>query len=181
MPFFIDHQWGLLKAPRHESVIQWHRLAVSELANNVYPEEKVSDAKGHVLFFTSPLVQLGLFDMPDNERFILSVKAFFESLGKVLCIKPHPLDRQSYEHLVGEENVVKTNTPAEVHLMKHRYAAVAGVNSGALLTASMMFGIRAINFHGVLPTNAKEQFTLGERLSALYDEFTEDSRLLSEL
>ncbi|WFE72461.1 polysialyltransferase family glycosyltransferase [Halomonas sp. M1] len=171
---FLDQRWGLLNSADNENVRYWHTLAVTELARNLYAEEGESSVPDGVLFFTSPLVCLGLLNNQENEELIIKIRTFLKHRGKMLYIKPHPLDQQVYEHLVEPGCVVNTQAPAEVHLIQHRYAAVAGVNSGALLTASMMFNVRAINFCSWLPRLAQQKLLLGPNLQTLFTQYTCD-------
>ncbi|WP_139790130.1 polysialyltransferase family glycosyltransferase [Halomonas sp. BC2] len=173
--WLIDCKWGLLSQRQDEKVRYWHQAAVSELAFNVYKQSgECNDAGDSVLYFTSPLVELGLITARENKELMIKIKNFFLDRGKVLKVKPHPLDRQPYQEMLDSGCVVVSQAPAEVHLSKFRYAAVAGMNSGALLTASIMFGCQAVNFQSCLPSDAKSKLVLCEELESLFFKYTVD-------
>jgi hypothetical protein len=175
---FVDINWGVIKrAAKTKSDIQdYHRESAREIGVNLYPSyinsgvQSIYNNKKNkkVLFFTSPLVELGLLRKEEYSEFMESVKRYFEKKMIDMYVKPHPLDVQDYSSKFPGEQLVKTAMPSEVHLMMHHYHFVAGVNSGALLTANVMYGIRAINFYNMLPTTAKNELMLGSELEKIF-------------
>lgn len=180
---FVDINWGVIQrvSQTKDNIQYWHREAAREIGINLYPNDIVNsmqvvdnDRYKRVLFFTSPLVELGLLKEEDHRKLIINVKCYFEKKMIDMYVKPHPLDTQDYSSEFTGEKLIISTMPSEIHLMMHHYNYVAGVNSGALVTANAMYGIQAINFYNMLPKKAKNELRLGCELEKIFQARTLD-------
>lgn len=174
---WVDYKWGVIDKTGNLEV-KYYKEAIAEFSgltrdgSFLFPKLSKWEDVG-VVFFSSPLVELKLLPKESYADILLKIKGNFESLGLSMKIKPHPLESDvSYLEEVGFD-IEKGNYPAEVLLMRAKPQIVAGFNSGSLIIANKLFGIRAISFISFLPDVVIKKVTLQGSLGRIFNSCVE--------
>lgn len=173
---FVDYKWGLIKPSLENKELskKLHFKASSLMEKEFFSDDESSDfdlkcESRAALYFSTPFVKLGVLTKDEYSLFLSFVQSYFEGKGCCVYFKLHPLESKGDLKGIDSSYILTTNKPAEILVMKKDFLYVAGVNSGAMITTSIMKGVKAINFYDALPIKAKEKFKLNEKLQTVFD------------
>lgn len=112
------------------------------LSSGVFRLSGESLPNNTVLLISQPLVEAGIIDEESYLAVLESARGFFERAGNHFFIKPHPAE--SVEKLCNF-NICQFEGPVEALFShnKKKLAAVAGINSTAMIIARRLFEIKA--------------------------------------
>ncbi|WP_348815920.1 alpha-2,8-polysialyltransferase family protein [Halomonas sp. H10-59] len=173
---FLDYEWGIFS--RKNGARRYYQKSVDAILNYYYlPRKKIEEINNlininisdRVLYFTSPFVRVGVMSDHEYRLFFKDVVDYFKRRGTLLAIKPHPLDNFCYSEVAPEALVVDIDMPAELMIKKFNITKVAGINSTALLTASLIFNCSSINLVELLPESVKKNIALGNNLEEIFE------------
>ncbi|WP_152485944.1 polysialyltransferase family glycosyltransferase [Methylohalobius crimeensis] len=173
--FWLDSSRTFLKT-RSDLERDQYRTAISTLLAARYesgallfPASARVDLKGAVLFFSSPLYDLNLMSMPQYIDFIKRVEAFYASKGKGLVLKLHPMESCSETLRGAGIEVIDDPRPVEMLISEAQPDSVAGLSSGALITANALFKLQARSFLAWLTETAREQLKVRGELKEIFE------------
>lgn len=176
--FFVDYKWGLIDPSLENKELPklLHLKASSLIKSEIFSDDddvglNIKCKNRAVLYFSTPLVRLGVLTKNEYFLFLSFVKSFFEEKGCYVYFKLHPLENKDDFEGMDYSCLLTTKKPAEMLVMESNFLYVAGVNSGAMITSSIMKGVKAINFYDALPIKAKGEFKLNKSLQAVFDEY----------
>ncbi|MAI34818.1 MAG: hypothetical protein CMM07_24525 [Rhodopirellula sp.] len=117
-----------------------------------------------MLFFTAPLVELGILSRNEYANLLHSISDTLAQVGVRVLFKPHPLERDWND----EFPCVRTQAPSEVAIPMLNPECVGGFSTGALITAKLIFKLKAFSFNSFLPWEAAEQLRIEGPVARLF-------------
>lgn len=174
---FLDERWGAIGG-RHDSseVITSHNKALELLDilyDNTFPRmglnlSNTDDSIKRAIFFTTPLVEIGVLSQYEYMQVLTKIKNRLNSLGFTVYFKLHPTEcvaaAKDYDNLL----FLGSKLPAELLLYKVKPDLVAGFNSGALILAKYIFALNAIECLDILPVEAANKLRYSDDLELLF-------------
>ncbi|QEA39593.1 hypothetical protein FGL86_11240 [Pistricoccus aurantiacus] len=175
--FFLNFKWGVIGASdfSKKEVKKKYTEACLVLKKSIFLNDEKKRSVVHnnnpmVIFFSSPLVELGVLSQPEFFLILKNIENIFLEKGVVMYVKAHPLEYSNVSKRFKGFRLYNTEMPAEIALIDSACKYVAGFNSGALITVPILTGIEAINFYELLPEKAKKKLALNKELKKIFCE-----------
>lgn len=173
-PIFADESWRPLYVESVEDLSLLRKVFHSlpnafDLTLSVNKNAGDGYKKRTMLFFTAPLVELGLIDRDEYHSVLSQIERSLLAKGVEVVFKPHPLE----EWLDSKFTYLDAKVPSEVVVSAFEPDYVGGFSTGALITSRLIFGITAISFNSFLPERLRTEVALEGDIAELFNRHVE--------